>query len=76
MITFEIGKTYKQSSGWLSTIIGTFIDSNNETIFVASTNRPNTPYFCYWDTGNCYYFDKDDNSTNYTIRLHDIIKDK
>ena len=39
----DIGKTYEQDSGYLSTIIGSFVD-NQETIFVAKTNRPETRY--------------------------------
>ena len=73
--TFIIGGSYKQSSGYISTIIGSFKE-NDEIIYVATTNRPDCPFMCYWDNGNCYFYKKDDNSTNYIIRTINKIKIK
>ena len=53
--TFIIGGSYKQSSGYISTIIGSFKE-NDEIIYVATTNRPDCPFMCYWDNGNCYFY--------------------
>lgn len=71
---FKIGNKYKQSSGYISEIIGKF-KHNGEKVFVAITNNPNEPYMCYWKNGNLFHFNKKDNSTNSTIRECDIIKD-
>lgn len=65
----DIGKTYEQDSGYLSTIIGSFID-DKETIFVAKTNRPETRYWLYWNNGNSYSGSKECDTQNHCIRKY------
>jgi len=64
----DIGKTFKQASGFLVTLISSYKE-NGERIFVAKTNRPNCTYWLYWNTGNSYCNNKNGiESSNYYIR--------
>lgn len=65
----DIGKTYEQDSGYLSTIIGSFI-KNQETIFVAKTNRSEATYWLYWNNGNSYSGSKEYDPQNHCIRKY------
>lgn len=64
----DIGKTFKQWSGYEVTLIGSF-KKDGEIIFVGKSTRPSGTFELYWDNGNTYrYSDKDDYSNNYNIR--------
>lgn len=72
----DIGKKFKQVSGYIITIIGSFILDNNEEIFVTKSNRPESLFSLYFNNGNSYWGEhsnKDYDSSNYSIRKEDEI---